>query len=144
MRRLSFLMLLLPSLCSAGNLPSLNSVPIFWSLLGNKPQYRDASEAAQKAFFLQSGLYSKYSMVDAYFSNEINQLTRQAEYGAAYFIDEHTPLNSKHVLFMVGASYTIFIRKEFTQGFKNPVFKRVNHTIGIGENRAMLGTQIPF
>jgi len=125
-------------------MPSLNEVPAFWGMLGNNPAYKDAAFKAQQAFFIQTGIQSKYDMVTGYVSTKVTEVAQKAQSEVATVIDEETPLNSKHVFFAVAAGYTIAVKKEYTQRFRNPLFRNVSHTATVGTDHGSLGVSIPF
>lgn len=145
--KLSWLLLLLPSMCLAEGLPvlpSINEAPLFWGLVGNDPRYHDAAFKAQEAFFIQSGVTGAYNMVTGYVGDRVNRVGKVVESKVATVIDDDTPLNSKHVFFVVGMGYTVAVKKEITQGFRDPFFKNVSHTITVGRDKQVFGVQIPF
>jgi len=148
--RLSVLLaFLMPTMCFADGygvpgIPSINEVPAFWGMLNNDPKYHDAAFKAQEAFFLQTGITQHYQLVTGYVSGKVTNVAKFAERNTAQFIDENTPLNSKHVFFAVGFGYAVLVKKEVTQKFRNPLFRNINHTVTIGQGHESLGIQIPF
>lgn len=140
--RLSWLLLLfLPATCLAdGLMPSINDVPLFWGLTQNNPTYKTAAFKAQEAFFVQSGVTKQYGLITDFTSN----VSHKVEGAVADTIDNHTPLSSKHVLFVVAVGYTALVKKEVTRSFKNPLFPIVTNTVSIGESHKSVGFSVPF
>lgn len=134
------LLILFVCVCSYASDPinmSLNNVPMFYGLAGSDPKYKAAADKAQEAFLLQSGISKTVdSTKDA--------ATKKAMDSAGKTIDEETPLKSKEVFFVAGASYEVFIKKQVTQKFKNPMIPAMTNTISVGPGKGSLGLLLPF
>lgn len=113
-------------------------------MLNNDPKYHDAAFKAQQAFFIQSGIQRQYDMVKNYVSGQVTKVAQTAEHQVVVLIDDNTPLKAQQVFFVVGAGYTIAVKKEFTQRFRNPFFKNVSHSITVGQDKQALSVNIPF
>lgn len=139
--------MMMSTTCFAGGIdvvPSLNDAPVFWGMLNNDPKYHDAAFKAQQAFLIQSGIQRQYDMVKNYVSGQVDKVAKVAEHEAVAVIENNTPLKATQVFFVIGAGYTIAVKKEITQRFRNPLFKNVRHSITLGQERQMIGAEIPF
>lgn len=148
MRASLLLLLFMPTMCLAVDgvpgIPSINEVPAFWGMTGSDPRYRDAAFKAQEAFFIQTGIASQYNLVTGYVNGQVSKVATTAERHTATFIDENTPLNSKHVFFAVAIGYTAIVKKEVTRSFRNPLWHGMTNTVTVGQKQQVLGIQIPF
>lgn len=146
--KLSWLIiLLLPSVCLADGLPAIpspNDIPMFWGMTGNDPAYHEAAFKAQQAFLIQIGFMAQYNMVTGFISSEVTKVAQTAQNKVAAVIDEDTPLDSKQVFFAIAMGYTVAVKKELTQKFRNPLFRSVRHTATVGQDHGSIGVEIPF
>jgi len=135
---ISLLVFFVSAACFADGLPiSPNDIPLFYSFVGEDPKYHDAAYKAQEAFFIQSGVTPMYNKVSA-------MATDKATSTATYLIDKDTPLNSKDVFFVVGAAYTVGVKKHINKSFKNPLFPSVTNTVDVSQQQGSLGFKISF
>jgi hypothetical protein len=147
--RLSWILisLLVSGICHADGLsgiPSINEVPAFWGMLGNNPMYHDAAFKAQEAFLVQTDIMAQYNMITSYLSGRLTDAAKSAENKVALVIDEDTPLKHEQVFLGIALSYSIFVKKEVTQKFRNPWLRGVSHSITVSQNTQSINVQIPF
>ena len=116
---------------------SMNDLPIFYSMMGDKPQYHDAAFKAQQALLIQTGITPAVDKVTHYVTNE-------ATSKATTVINESTPLDAKTVFFLGGATYAVCVRKQVTQKFHDPLIHSIMHTVTVSKDSASTGIQIPF
>lgn len=116
---------------------SLNNLPIATTIFSDDPKYHDALFKAQEAFFKQTGFSQG---VD----NGAGIVVGNVRSKATTFIDGGTPFNSKQILFVGVAAYSILVKKQVTQKFKDPVFHSVTHTFSANRNSCSTGIQMPL
>jgi len=129
--RFSLILFLLSCSALAGGLPTVPSpkdLPILNAMLVNHPRYEEAARKAQEAFFIQVGVNEQYDLIKKYTTDRVQRVAKQAEHTTAVIIDDYTPLSSKSVFFLVGACYTVGVKKYISKEFRNPVFDNINHT----------------
>jgi hypothetical protein len=128
----------------AGVMPNINDVPLIYAMLGEHAN-REACFKAQEAMFIQTGITARYSLVTGYVDGKVNGVAKYLEHGTANVIDEYTPLNSRTVFFIVGTGYVVVVKRQITQGFRNPIFPTVSHGVTVGLDGSVATTlRIPF
>ncbi len=115
----------------------LNNLAIASTLISEDPRYRDALLKAQEAFFKQIG-----------FSQNLDKFSVMIAEGAknktASAIDNHTPLSSKHVFFSAAIAYSVLVKKQVSQRFRDPFNKDIIHIVTATKDSYATSIQIPF
>jgi hypothetical protein len=116
---------------------NINDVPLFYSIINEQPKYHDAAFKAQEAFLIQTGISPMYNKVNGY-------VTDKATKQASSAIDDNMPFSSKQAMVVVGAIYTVGIKKHVTRTFRNPIFPSVTNTVDVSEQQQSIGFKISF
>jgi hypothetical protein len=116
----------------------INNLPIIPIHIfgGNK----EARLKAQTAFFIQTGVTAKIQTVKAAIAREATQVKNKA----IMFVDDNTPLNSRNMLLVVGASHALLIDKNVTLSVQSPWFKQTTHTFYWQPDRYRMDLSIRF
>ncbi len=133
-------MLVLISLAAhAGDIASnsLNSVPLFYGLMGENPRYQAAASKAQEAFLIQTG-------VTPAADKTANVVTQKVTDQATKTIESNTPFKAKDVFFVGGAAYAVCIKHQVTSKFKDPLFPTMSHTVTVGKDSGSFNLSLPF
>src|ERR1017187_2322509 len=114
-----------------------NSLPIFYTFIGENPKYHDAVCKAQEAFFMQTGVTPMFNKVNDYVSNRVTTKVSTT-------IDRSTPFASRHVYFIAGTIYVIGVKKQVSQSFRNPLWSRLNHSITLSATEVSTSIRLSF
>jgi len=111
-------------------------------LTGSNARYKDASFKAQEAFLIQTGITQQYETV----TGQVQNKGKKVQKTVAKKIDEDTPLDSKHVFFILGAGYAAGTKRVVKQQFRDPVFRQVKHVVSydFGSNTIFTGVTMSF
>jgi hypothetical protein len=136
----SIIAAILPALAHA-DAPSINidNLPIFYDMIGYKPMYHDAAFKAQQALFVQLGLTPAIDQFTRYATDETtNKVTM--------VINKSNVVSADTVFFLGGTAYVVFVQKQLTRRFHNPLTRLITHTITVSPTEVMTSAQlqIPF
>jgi hypothetical protein len=115
----------------------LNNQPIFYSMVNQNPVYHDAAFKAQEAFLVQTGVTPMTDRIAGY-------VTSSAQNKATTIINNETPLNAGTLYLVGGAAYTVLVKKQINQHFRDPIFRSITHTIHVDMGSASTGISIPL
>ena len=118
-------------------LPSINSLPILYDMLGDQPKYHEALNKTQEACFKQVGLTQQIDAISSYATTKVTNTV-------ITFTETQTPFNAAKMGAVGYAVYSVGVKKQITQRFRNPWFHKVMHVVTLNERGGSVGVSIPF
>jgi hypothetical protein len=110
---------------------------MFYSLSGSNPKYKSATDKAQEAFLIQTGITENVNRTEVAVTKVATEKTTKA-------IENNTPFKAKDVFFVGGMTYAICVKKQVVQKFKDPVFPSVTHIVTVGKDSGSMLINVPF
>jgi len=136
----TLLLLLVSNTCSAGLISfGVNDIPIARAIAVD-PKYTEAACRAQEAFLIQIGFASQLQLATNYANDQVDSINKRVGNSVAAFIDKNTPLRAKDVFLIAAIGYTALVKKQVTQGFRDPLFSSITHVVSVGEQEQSFAT----
>jgi hypothetical protein len=120
-------------------LPNIEDIEVASSLSTNK-NTKDALNNLHKALCIQLGITDIYR----FNRDNLNKKAERSEKDVIKAIDEDTPLRHEDIFFLAGAIYVATVKKEYTQGFSNHLWRSIDHYITIGDRYGVTGIRMNF
>jgi hypothetical protein len=123
------------------SLPAIEDLPI---IRLDDPRYANACVAFQKALFIQTGISSSYNTLRGYIMGQVDAVSNQMVREGDHIMRTYSPVDPNSIYALAGFGYTVFVQKQITKSFRNPIVPIMSHSVTLSMDAVSTGISISF